>query len=279
MSVHTRPSTRVAQIVGNTLLIVGLAVTVLPFVYMVSSSFMTNAEFFGPGLKLYPKQPTLINYVALFRDTGFPGWFLNSVIVAAGRTALAILLSLFAGYAFAKFEFRAKRILFILVIATLALPIYTLIVPLFNMMTSLNLTDRLWSLILPFTAQAIGVFLARQYLLSMPDELIEAARADGANEWRIFWSIVLPISQPVIAVLGILFFTASWNDYLWPLVSVTSESQFTVSLGLPSLISPYNQNYGGVMAGSVLGTIPIMIVFVIFQRRFIDGIMAGSLKG
>lgn len=264
---------------GNVVLMTALAVTVIPFVYMLSSSLMTNAEFFGPGVKLLPKEPFLGNYLALFQDTNFARWFYNSVVVAVGRTGLAILLSLLAGYAFAKFDFKGKNVLFLLVIATLTLPVYVIIVPLFNMMTALNLTDRLGSLIIPFAAQAIGVFLARQYLLSVPDQLIEAARVDGASEWGIFWRVVLPISQPVIAVMGILFFTASWNDFLWPLVSVTSESQFTVSLGLPSLMSPYNQNYGGVMAGSFLGTVPIMLIFIIFQRRFIDGIMAGSVKG
>jgi ABC-type glycerol-3-phosphate transport system permease component len=270
---------RAVRIVGNVLLMIALSITVIPFVYMLSSSLMTNAEFFGPGIKLIPKNPFLGNYVALFQDTNFTRWFFNSVVVAVGRTGLAILLSLLAGYAFAKFDFAGKNVLFVLVIATLTLPVYVIIVPLFNMMTALNLTDRLGSLIIPFAAQAIGVFLARQYLLSVPDQLIEAARVDGASEWGIFWRVVLPISQPVIAVMGILFFTASWNDFLWPLVSVTSESQFTVSLGLPSLMSPYNQNYGGVMAGSFLGTVPIMLIFIIFQRRFIDGIMAGSLKG
>jgi ABC-type glycerol-3-phosphate transport system permease component len=123
------------------------------------------------------------------------------------------------------------------------------------------------------------VFLARQYMLTIPTELIEAARIDGASEWAIFRRIIVPLSQPTIAVMGILFFTASWNDYLWPLITVTSSSMFTVSLGLPALISPYNQHYGSLMAGSFLGTLPIIVIFLVFQKRFIAGILAGSLKG
>ena len=184
-----------------------------------------------------------------------------------------------AGYAFAKFEFRFKRALFVLVLATLTLPIYVILVPLFGMMTRFEWADTYWALILPFTAQAIGIFLARQQLLAIPNELLEAARIDGASEWNIFTRIIVPLAQPIIAVMGILFFTASWNDYIWPLIVVTSDDKFTVSLGLPSLIGPYRQEYGAVMAGSFLGTLPIVLIFLIFQRRFIEGIMAGALKG
>ncbi|MEA2531710.1 MAG: arabinooligosaccharide transport system permease protein, partial [Thermomicrobiales bacterium] len=128
-------------------------------------------------------------------------------------------------------------------------------------------------------AQAIGIFLVRQQLLGVPNELLEAARIDGAGEWAIFTRLIVPLAQPVIAVMGILFFTSSWNDYLWPLIIITTDEKFTISLGLPSLIGPYSQEYGAVMSGSFLGTLPIMLIFLIFQRRFIEGIMAGALKG
>ena len=192
---------------------------------------------------------------------------------------LAVAISIMAVYAFAKFDFRFKNALFIMLLATLTLPIYVLIVPLYSMMVAFGWTDHYIALILPLAAQAIGVFLSRQYLLSIPDEILDSARVDGAGEWGIFWRIIMPLSQPVIAVMGILFFTASWNDYIWPLVVLTKDQMYTVSLGLPTLVGPYSQEYGAVMAGSFLSAVPIMIIFLIMQRRFIEGITQGAVKG
>jgi ABC-type glycerol-3-phosphate transport system permease component len=270
---------RILQIVGNGVLLVGVFLTIMPFFYMVSASFKPGSELYSIPVRVLPDNLYLGNYELLFGETSFLRWFGNSVFVALARTVIAIALSLMAGYAFAKFEFRFKRPLFILVIATLTLPLYVILVPLFSMMATLGWMDTYWALILPFTAQAIGIFLARQQLLAIPNELLEAARIDGASEWGIFTRIVVPLAQPVIAVMGILFFTASWNDYIWPLIVLTSDEKFTISLGLPSLIGPYDQEYGAVMAGSFLGTLPIVLIFLIFQRRFIEGIMAGALKG
>jgi ABC-type glycerol-3-phosphate transport system permease component len=270
---------RVLQIVGNAVLLLGVFLTVMPFVYMVSASFKPGSELYSIPVRVFPESLYLGNYELLFEETSFVRWFANSLFVSLARTVIAIVLSLMAGYAFAKFEFRFKRPLFILVLATLTLPIYVILVPLFGMMTDLGWTDTYWALIIPFTAQAIGIFLARQQLLGIPNELLEAARIDGAGEWAIFTRIIVPLAQPVIAVMGILFFTASWRDYIWPLIVLTSDDKFTVSLGLPSLIGPYSQEYGAVMAGSFMGTLPMILIFLIFQRRFIEGIMAGALKG
>jgi ABC-type glycerol-3-phosphate transport system permease component len=279
MTVGIGKGGRLAQIVGNGVLMLLVFLTVMPFVYMVSASFKPGNELFSIPVRVLPESLFRGNYELLFEETNFVRWFGNSVFVALARTVLAIALSLMAGYAFAKFEFRFKRLLFLLVLGTLTLPLYVILVPLFGMMTDLGWTDTYWALILPFTAQAIGIFLARQQLLGIPNELLEAARIDGAGEWAIFTRIVLPLAQPVIAVMGILFFTASWNDYIWPLIMLTSDDMFTVSYGLPTLIGPYSQEYGAVMAGSFMGTLPIVLIFLLFQRRFIEGIMAGAIKG
>ncbi len=270
---------RALQIVGNTILLIGVFLTVVPFLYMVSASFKPGHELFSIPVQILPESLYRGNYDLLFGETSFVRWFGNSLFIGIVRTLIAIVLSLMAGYAFAKFEFPFKRFLFILVLTTLTLPFYVILIPLFGLMTQLGWTDTYWALILPFTAQAIGIFLVRQQLISVPNELLEAARIDGASEWAIFTRIIVPLAQPVIAVMGILFFTASWNDFLWPLIMITSDEKFTISLGLPSLIGPYEQEYGAVMAGSFMGTLPIMIIFLIFQRRFIEGIMAGALKG
>jgi len=270
---------RIAQVLVNALLLFAVFLLIMPYLYMISASFKEGSEIFSIPIKILPEGLYMGNYELLFGETNFPRWFLNSVFVSLSRMAIAILVSLMAGYAFAKFDFRFKNLLFILVLATLTLPIYVLIVPLYDMMVTLGWTDRYVALILPFAAQAIGVFLARQYLLSIPDEILDAARVDGANEWVVFWRVVLPISTPVMAVLGILFFTTAWNDFIWPLVVMTEDSKFPVALGLPTLLGPYSQEYGAVMAGSFLSTLPIIIVFLIAQRRFIEALTAGAVKG
>ncbi len=270
---------RVVQVLVNAMLLFAVFLLIMPYLYMISASFKEGSEIFSIPIKLLPDSLYMGNYGLLFGETNFPRWFLNSVFVSLSRMAIAILVSVMAGYAFAKFDFRFKNLLFVLVLATLTLPIYVLIVPLYDMMVTLGWTDRYVALILPFAAQAIGVFLARQYLLSIPDEILDAARVDGASEWVVFWRVVLPISTPVMAVLGILFFTTAWNDFIWPLVVMTEDSKFPVALGLPTLLGPYSQEYGAVMAGSFLSTLPIIIVFLIAQRRFIEALTAGAVKG
>jgi len=277
--IGNRAKIRVWQVLGNIILLSLIILTVVPYVYMVSASFKPGDELYSIPVRMFPDSFYLGNFELLFEKTNFVRWFFNSVFVGVSRMALAVLISLMAGYAFAKFDFRFKNALFLLLLATLTLPIYVLIVPLYDMMVAFGWTDTYIALILPVAAQAIGVFLTRQYLLSIPDEILDSARVDGANEWSVFWRIVVPLSWPVIAVMAILFFTASWNDYIWPLVVLTDDSMFTVSLGLPTLVSPYGQEYGAVMAGSFLSTLPIMILFLIMQRRFIEGITRGALKG
>ncbi len=270
---------RIAQVLVNAVLLFAVFLLIMPYLYMISASFKEGNEIFSIPIKLLPEGLYLENYALLFRETNFPRWFLNSVFVSVSRMVIAVLVSVMAGYAFAKFDFRFKNLLFVLVLATLTLPIYVLIVPLYDMMVTLGWTDRYVALILPFAAQAIGVFLARQYLLSIPDEILDAARVDGASEWVVFWRVVLPISTPVMAVLGILFFTTAWNDFIWPLVVMTEDNKFPVALGLPTLLGPYSQEYGAVMAGSFLSTLPIIIVFLIAQRRFIEALTTGAVKG
>ena len=277
--IGNRTRARVWQVLGNAVLLLLIFLTVVPYLYTISASFKPGDELFSIPIRVFPDSLYLGNYELLFEKTNFVRWFFNSVFIGVSRMALAVTISLMAGYAFAKFDFRFKNALFILLLGTLTLPIYVLIVPLYGMMVALGWTDTYIALILPVAAQAIGVFLARQYLLSIPDEIMDSARVDGAGEWSIFWRIVVPLSWPVIAVMAILFFTASWNDYIWPLVVLTQDKMFTVSLGLPTLVGPYSRQYGAVMAGSFLSTVPIIILFLIMQRRFIEGITQGALKG
>ena len=279
MIAGNRAANRLWQVLGNVVLLLVIFLTVMPYVYMVTASFKPGEELFSIPVQIFPDALYWGNYDLLFGKTNFVRWFFNSVFIGVSRMVLAVVISLMAGYAFAKYDFRFKNPLFILLLATLTLPIYVLIVPLYSMMVTFGWTDNYIALILPLAAQAIGVFLSRQYLLSIPDEILDSARVDGAGEWGIFWRIIVPLSQPVIAVMAILFFTASWNDYIWPLVVLSEDRMFTVSLGLPTLVGPYSQEYGAVMAGSFLSTVPIMIIFLIMQRRFIEGITQGAVKG
>jgi ABC-type glycerol-3-phosphate transport system permease component len=269
----------VARVLGNAVLLLAVLTMVMPFVYMILASFKPSSELYSIPLQLFPKDIYIGNYQLLFERTNFIRWFFNTAFIAVVRTLLTIVFSLMAGYAFAKFEFRFKAPLFVLLLATLTLPIYVILVPLYTLVVRMGWTNSYISLILPFMANALGVFMARQFLLSVPNEMLEAARMDGANEGRIFWQIILPIAQPVTATMAILFFSAAWRDYIWPLIVLNDDKMFTVSLGLPTLIGPFQQEYGAIMAGSFMVTLPILLIFLVMQRRFIEGIMAGAVKG
>ena len=269
----------VARVLGNAVLLLAVLTMVMPFVYMILASFKPSSELYSIPLQFFPKDIYIGNYQLLFERTNFIRWFFNTALVAVARTLLAVVFSLMAGYAFAKFEFKFKAPLFVLLLATLTLPIYVILVPLYTLIVRMGWTNSYISLIVPFMANALGVFMARQFLLSVPNEMLEAARMDGANEGRIFWQIILPIAQPVTATMAILFFSAAWRDYIWPLIVLNDDKMFTVSLGLPTLIGPFQQEYGAIMAGSFMVTLPILLIFLVMQRRFIEGIMAGAVKG
>lgn len=263
----------------NLILLGAVFLTALPFIYMVSSSLKPQYEIFTFPVKLLPEILFTENYIKLFGETLFVRWFFNTLIVALGRCALSILLCLLAGFAFAKYEFPLKRFLFIFILASLTLPFEIILVPLYKMMVGLGWLNTYWVLIVPFAASAFGIFLARQYCLSIPTELMEAARMDGASELGIFFKIAFPNLKPAIAVMGIIFFNGAWNDFLWPLIVLNDQTKYVINLALPTLRGPYGDQYGLVLAGAVLATVPVIIIFITMQRYFIEGLMAGALKG
>jgi ABC-type glycerol-3-phosphate transport system permease component len=265
--------------VTNALLLVGVFLMALPFLYMISSSFKPQYEIFTFPVQLLPEDWFFDNYLKLFSETLFVRWFLNTAIVALGRTALSLLLCMLAGFAFAKYEFPFKQFLFVLIIASFTLPFEVVLVPLYKMMVGWGWLNSYWVLIIPFAASAFGIFLARQYALALPTELMEAARIDGASELGIFFRIALPNLQPALAVMGIIFFQGAWNDFLWPLIVLNDSKMYVVNLALPTLRGPYGDQYGLVLAGAVLSVLPIIVIFFTMQRYFIEGIMAGALKG
>jgi ABC-type glycerol-3-phosphate transport system permease component len=267
------------MLITNLILLGAVFLVAMPFIYMISASFKPQYEIFTFPVKIFPDNPIFDNYETLFVETLYVRWFFNTLFVAGSRTILSLFLCTLAGYAFAKFEFPYKKILFLIVIASFTLPFEVLFVPLYKMMVTIGWLNSYTALIVPFAASAFGIFLARQYILAVPTELLEAARIDGASEFAIFLRVVVPNLRPAMAVLGIIFFNASWNDFVWPLIVLNERTLYTVNLALPTLRGPYGDQYGLVLAGAVLATVPIIFIFVFMQRHFIEGLMAGALKG
>ncbi len=274
-----RSRDHVARIVLHIVLGAGLVVMVGPFIWMALSSFKTDAEIRADPPTFLPQDGTLGSYDILLNRLDFPTYFTNSVVVAILTTVGNLLFCSAAGYALAKLAFPGKRVLFLIVLGTIMVPSVVTMVPLFVLSSNLGLVNSLAGLILPFLAQAFGVFLMRQFIVSIPNDLLEAARIDGANELRIFWQIVLPLCRPALATLGILTFLASWNNFLWPLVAATTEDKYTLPVALALYSIGQNETrYDLLLAGSVIIVLPVLIVFLLLQRHFVRGIATTGLK-
>ena len=259
---------------------VGLVLVAGPFVWMVLSSFKDSQELHAFPPTLFPAQPTLENYTTLLSKLNFPLFFFNSLFVAAFVVGANLLFCSMLGYALAKLSFAGRSKVFMLVMATLMVPSTVTLVPLFVLMSALGLVNTYAALILPFAAGPFGVFLMRQFMLGLPDELLEAARIDGASEFRIFFQVVLPISIAPLATLGILTFLASWNNFLWPLVVSSSERMYTLPVAVATFAVGQNAtDYGLLMAGSTILVVPVLVVFLALQRYFQPGIAMTGLKG
>ena len=260
-------------------LTIGLILMVLPFGWMVLSSLKPDAEVIAVPPTLWPHELTLDNYRTLFTKLDFPRYFLNSVLVAGAVTLGNVVFCSMLGYALAKLEFPGKRAVFALVLTTLMIPGVVTFVPLFILTTNLGLTDTLPGMFLPFLAGPFGVFLMRQFISGLPDELIQAARVDGAGELRIFRSIVLPLCGPAVATLGILTFLTSWNNFLWPLVVAQNEDKYTLPIALALYSVGQNATkYGLLLAGAVVVVIPVIAIFLVLQRRIMQGIAMTGIK-
>lgn len=258
---------------------VGLFFVVLPFVWMVISSFKPEAEVMSIPPTWWPETITTSNYSTLFSKLDFPTYFANSAIVAGAVALGNVIFCSMLGYALAKLEFPGKKAVFGLVLGTLMVPGVVTFIPLFVLTTNIGLANSLPGMILPFLAGPFGVFLMRQYVLTIPDELIQAARVDGAGELRIFFSVVLPLCGPALATLGVLTFLTSWNNFLWPLVIATSEDKFTLPVALALYSVGQNATkYGLLLAGSVVVVLPVLAVFLVLQRRIMQGIAMTGIK-
>ncbi|MFJ3405172.1 carbohydrate ABC transporter permease [Promicromonospora sp. NPDC090134] len=278
---HQRGSRRFTPraILLNVVLLLGLTASLGPLVWMVVSSVKPEGEIRQFPPTLLPEQPTWDNYTELFASLDFPRFFANSVIVALVVTVGSVLFSAMVGYALAKLDFPGRRALFLLIMGTLMVPGMVTFVPLFVLVANLDLINTYAALILPFLAAPFGVFLMRQFMLDIPDELLDAARVDGAGEFRTFFAVVLPQTKPALATLGILTFLGSWNNFLWPLVAVQSADKYTLPVALALYSTGQNTvQYGLLVAGATVIVLPILIVFLALQRHIVQGISTTGLK-
>ncbi len=259
-------------------LVVAAFVWIIPLVWMFSMSLTPNEILQRETTNLLPQSPTLKNFTDVF-SVGLTGrWFFNSVVVTVVTTVFTLILSAMAGYAFARIEFRGKRIMFPFVLAGLMVPKEAMFVPLFLMFAEFEQHNTYQALALPRIAAPLGVFIMTQFFAAIPDELDEAARVDGAGRWRTFFSVMMPMATPALTALAIFTFVLTWNDFLWPLVSATQREMFTITTGLASLQGNFAQatELGALMARGVIASLPLLILFVVFQRQLIRGISVGS---
>ncbi len=262
----------------------GAVVSLFPMFWMFYTSFRPTEKLgatltaAGPSA-LASAELTLLNYARIFADAPVARWTINSFVICAAVTLGQLLFDSMAGYAFARKEFPGRRVLFWVVVGTMMVPVHILIVPLYIMMVRLHLVDTLWAAILPGLAGPFGIFFMRQYMSTIPTALEEAARIDGCSEVQIFFRIIVPLSAPALGVLAIFLFISNWNSFLWPLLVLNSADTFTLTVGLATLQDKHALDYGLLMAGAAVASLPMFGVFLLFQRMFIRGIRMGALKG
>lgn len=250
-----------------------------PLLWMVSVSLMQPGEATHFPPPLLPVRPTLRNYATLFATTDMARFFLNSLILATLATLISTTFNVMAGYAFAKLAFRGRALLFRWLLAALVIPAQVAMIPLFLLCKELGLVNSYAGVLVPSIATVFGIFLVRQYALTIPDELLEAARIDGASEWRIFRSIALPALTPVLVTLATFAFLASWSDFLWPLIILNDTDMQTLPVALANLSREHVQDFELMMAGAVVTLAPVLLLFLLLQRYYLSGLLAGSVKG
>jgi multiple sugar transport system permease protein len=272
-------SRRSTAILINAALLAVALVTLCPLLWMLSVSFMTPGEASSFPPPFLPQDATFANYRALFAHTGMGRCFANSLLLASLATILSLAFNATAGYAFAKLHFTGRDRIFKVLLGALIIPAQVAMIPLFLMLKNLGLVNTYVGVLIPSMANVFGIFLVRQYALSIPNELLEAARIDGAGELRVFRSIVLPTLGPILVTLAIFAFLGSWNDFLWPLIVLTDDDLHTLPVALASLSREHVQDSEMMMAGSVITILPVLVLFLVLQRYYIQGLLAGSVKG
>jgi len=253
---------------------------IVPMFWMFTGSLKTAKSTFAMPPEWIPTNPTLNNYTEFLTGTLAPRWFLNSLIIATAVMILTVAVSSLAGYAFSKKRFPGDKGLFWLLMTTMMMPLHVTLIPLFMLLARLQLLNTYPSIIFPMVNVAFGMFMMRQFMISVPSDLLDAAKIDGCGELRLFWQIMLPLSLPAVGALAIITFMNTWNNYLWQLIAAQSTEMFTLPIGIMQLtIGEVERNYGMMMAGASLAAAPLITVFLLFQRTFVKGLTLGSVKG
>ncbi|WP_342358897.1 carbohydrate ABC transporter permease [Terrarubrum flagellatum] len=260
------------------LLAAGAAIMFFPVYWMFATAVRPKDEVFSGSAGMIPSSFVWSNFGEAINKMPFVNWTVNSLVIAVIAVVITVTLNLLCGYAFAKFRFAGRNVLFLGVLSALMIPIQVIIVPLFLVISELGLLSNYWGVILPRAAEAFGIFMVRQFMVSIPDDLLEAARIDGASELSIFFKVVVPLSKPIIAVLVIFTFMWRWNDFALPLVVLMNQDMYTVQLGLNILRGQYNTEWTMIMAIALLSLAPMLVIFTFFQRYFVQGIASTGLK-
>jgi multiple sugar transport system permease protein len=263
------------------LLALGALVMVLPFAYMVSTSFKPDRLTLEIPPRFFPSHPTTANYVGAWTSNDFGRYFANSVVVAVATTALTILLSSMMAFALSRFQFPGRRILFVLLLLGLMVPTVMLLIPQFVLAKNLMLLDSLWGLVIFYSGGnlALATFLLHSFFQDIPKELEEAMVVDGAGPWQRYWRLIMPLSRPALATVGIFTFLASWDEFTWALTSISDPSKRTLPLAIALFQGQHATSWGLVFAASAIAVLPVIAIFVIFQRQFVSGLTSGALKG
>jgi multiple sugar transport system permease protein len=264
-----------ARVVALSIIAAGV---LLPFAWMLTASVRPESDIVANPWSIVPQGFTLSHYVDIWSQIPFAHQIVNTVVYAGGVTALSLLFDSMTAYALARFDFPGSRLLFIVIIATMMIPFQVTLIPIFISLTNLHWVNSYQGLIIPRATSAFGIFFLRQFFLSLPKDLEDAARVDGASEIRIFWRIMLPLAAPALLTLGLFHLVYNWNDLLWPLIVSTDASMSTLTAGLSQLNGEHATQYGVLMAGSVIALSPMVVAFLLIQRRFVEGIATTGLK-
>jgi multiple sugar transport system permease protein len=273
------PQKTLAALGIHLLLVTAVCLTIFPLAWMVMASVMPAGEASAYPMSWVPSTLSLEHYRALFSRLEIVRYIMNSALIAGAVTLISLVVNSMAGYAFAKLSFPGRERVFRGLVATLVVPGQVTMLPLFMLLKYLGLINSFWGVIVPGMASVFGIFLFRQYALSIPDSLLDAARIDGAGEWRIYRSIVLPLCKPILLTLAVFTFMGTWNDFMWPLVVLTDSRLHTLPVALANLSGEHVQDTELMMAGALLTVLPVIVLYALLQRYYIEGIMVGSIKG
>lgn len=269
---------RIPAIILNIVLVFIAITTVTPVLWMVSASLMSPGEAGSFPPSLFPKEPSLQHYEALVDRLHIVRYFLNSFVIAGAVTLISLLINSMAGFAFAKYRFRGRDRLFRMLLVAMVIPAQVTMLPLFLMLKTFGLVNTYVGAIIPGLASIFGIFLIRQFVHSIPDSLIEAAQIDGASDFKIYRSIVIPLCKPILFTLALFTFMGTWNDFMWPLIIMSDDSMYTLPVAIANLMGEHTQDLELMMAGSVVTIIPVVVLFLAFQRHYVRGIMMGGVK-